>query len=238
MQIIHFLSDYSLQFLLTMAVSYILGSLSFSIIFTRLFSHADVRTMGSGNAGFTNVLRCVGVIPSILTFVFDFLKAVLSIFLATLIFNHLVFNGMKSFLILEIMQYLAGISCILGHMYPCFFNFKGGKGVITVAGTMLFIDYRIFIAAFIVFAAVFLISKIISLSSISAAISLPISIFLITFFLDFLPNTNNPNSNYSVGYIIVACISFIIISLIVVAKHKSNIQRIIKGEEKKISVKK
>ena len=179
-QVIALLRDYGLQILATVVIGYLVGSVSFSIIFTRLFDKKDIRTMGSGNAGFTNVLRSVGKLPSILTFIFDFAKGLLAVYLGMLIFQA---SG-APFIVKQCGIYLAGVACILGHVFPLYFHFKGGKGVLTSAALILIIDWRIFLIVVGVFLIVFLISKIISLASISAAVSLPIGTFLVTYFAE------------------------------------------------------
>ncbi len=186
-QVIALLRDYGLQILATVVIGYLVGSVSFSIIFTRLFDKKDIRTMGSGNAGFTNVLRSVGKLPSILTFIFDFAKGLLAVYLGMLIFQA---SG-APFIVKQCGIYLAGVACILGHVFPLYFHFKGGKGVLTSAALILIIDWRIFLIVVGVFLIVFLISKIISLASISAAVSLPIGTFLVTYFADYRPNLSH-----------------------------------------------
>ena len=135
-QVIALLRDYGLQILATVVIGYLVGSVSFSIIFTRLFDKKDIRTMGSGNAGFTNVLRSVGKLPSILTFIFDFAKGLLAVYLGMLIFQA---SG-APFIVKQCGIYLAGVACILGHVFPLYFHFKGGKGVLTSAALILIID--------------------------------------------------------------------------------------------------
>ena len=168
-QVIALLRDYGLQILATVVIGYLVGSVSFSIIFTRLFDKKDIRTMGSGNAGFTNVLRSVGKLPSILTFIFDFAKGLLAVYLGMLIFQA---SG-APFIVKQCGIYLAGVACILGHVFPLYFHFKGGKGVLTSAALILIIDWRIFLIVVGVFLIVFLISKIISLASLSYVVVTP-----------------------------------------------------------------
>ena len=223
-QVIALLRDYGLQILATVVIGYLVGSVSFSIIFTRLFDKKDIRTMGSGNAGFTNVLRSVGKLPSILTFIFDFAKGLLAVYLGMLIFQA---SG-APFIVKQCGIYLAGVACILGHVFPLYFHFKGGKGVLTSAALILIIDWRIF-----------LISKIISLASISAAVSLPIGTFLVTYFADYRPNLSYSfDKGYSLAYVVVTTAFSLILAALVVGKHHANIGRILRGEEKKITAKK
>ena len=234
-QVIALLRDYGLQILATVVIGYLVGSVSFSIIFTRLFDKKDIRTMGSGNAGFTNVLRSVGKLPSILTFIFDFAKGLLAVYLGMLIFQA---SG-APFIVKQCGIYLAGVACILGHVFPLYFHFKGGKGVLTSAALILIIDWRIFLIVVGVFLIVFLISKIISLASISAAVSLPIGTFLVTYFADYRPNLSHSfDKGYSLAYVVVTTSFSLILAALVVGKHHANIGRILRGEEKKITAKK
>ena len=234
-QVIALLRDYGLQILATVVIGYLVGSVSFSIIFTRLFDKKDIRTMGSGNAGFTNVLRSVGKLPSILTFIFDFAKGLLAVYLGMLIFQA---SG-APFIVKQCGIYLAGVACILGHVFPLYFHFKGGKGVLTSAALILIIDWRIFLIVVGVFLIVFLISKIISLASISAAVSLPIGTFLVTYFADYRPNLSHSfDKGYSLAYVVVTTAFSLIFAALVVGKHHANIGRILRGEEKKITAKK
>ena len=234
-QVIALLRDYGLQILATVVIGYLVGSVSFSIIFTRLFDKKDIRTMGSGNAGFTNVLRSVGKLPSILTFIFDFAKGLLAVYLGMLIFQA---SG-APFIVKQCGIYLAGVACILGHVFPLYFHFKGGKGVLTSAALILIIDWRIFLIVVGVFLIVFLISKIISLASISAAVSLPIGTFLVTYFADYRPNLSYSfDKGYSLAYVVVTTAFSLNLAALVVGKHHANIGRILRGEEKKITAKK
>lgn len=234
-QVIALLRDYGLQLLAVVVIGYLVGSISFSIIFTRLFDKKDIRTMGSGNAGFTNVLRSVGKLPSILTFIFDFAKGLLAVYLGMLIFQA---SG-APFIVRQCGIYLAGVACILGHVFPLYFRFKGGKGVLTSAALILIIDWRIFLIVIGVFLIVFLITRIISLASISAAVSLPIGTFLVTFFADYLPNLSySMVRGYSLAYVVITTVFSLILAALVVGKHHANIGRILRGEEKKITAKK
>ena len=132
--------------ILTMVISYLLGSINSSIIFTKLFSHEDIREMGSGNAGTTNVLRSVGKRTAACTFAFDFIKGVLAVFIGRLLFQYFAaaypLAGVSSWEFVQYGAYLAGIFCVLGHDFPVFFGFRGGKGVLTSWSIILLIDWR------------------------------------------------------------------------------------------------
>ncbi|MCQ4021787.1 MULTISPECIES: glycerol-3-phosphate 1-O-acyltransferase PlsY [unclassified Ruminococcus] len=235
------LSNGWLQLTLTMVISYLLGSISFSIIITRIVNnHADIRTMGSGNAGFTNVLRSVGKGPAVFTIVFDFLKGVISVVIGWLLFSTIATIDGGAVLQSEIISYgkfIAGMCCMLGHIFPIYFGFRGGKGVVTAAAMMAVADWRIFLAVIITFGIVFLITKIISKASILAAIMTPVYTFCVTYFLDYLPSQSEANS-HTIVYVAVATVCMALVGLTVVLKHKENIKRILNGTEKKITSKK
>ncbi len=220
--------------LISFVLSYLLGSINTAILVTGIATKGkeDIRNMGSGNAGFTNVLRSVGKVPAILTIVFDFLKSVIAVVLGGIFFS-LVFAGSDDINgIVVIGKYLCGFFCILGHSYPIFFRFRGGKGIVSAAGMMLVADWRVFVLILSTFLIVFIFSKIISLASITCAFLFPVYTFILTFFIDYM------NFNYTVSYVVLCTLAALFIGLFVVIKHSSNIKRLLAGEEKKITPKK
>ncbi len=225
-----FLHQYYLELILLSIVSYLIGSINFSIIVTKLKKVDDIRTVGSGNAGFTNVLRSIGVGPAIITFAGDFLKGVFAVYLSKLIIqiNPLAENNM---FILQYSAYLSGLACLLGHLYPCFFRFKGGKGILTSWAVTLLIDYRIFFIMISIFLIVVIIFKIISLGSLAAAVSYPAVTFFVTYFWDCSKDCN-------ITYVMMCTGISFIVGTIVLYKHIPNIKRLLNGTEKKISMKK
>lgn len=231
--LLSFIGSYWIQIALSMVISYLLGSISTSIIITKIVTKKDIRSEGSGNAGFTNVLRSVGKVPAILTFVGDFVKCVIAVFIAWFIFCTIDVDIISKKELIGYAGYLAGICCVLGHLYPCYFGFKGGKGVVTTAAMMLLIDWRTFIVLFVVFVIVFILTKTISKSAITATSLYPFVTFGITYLFDY-----NWHSNVSFEYTIVTTIISLGIGLLVIIKHKENIKRIIAGTEKKITAKK
>ena len=147
---VSFLQNSWLALLLAALIAYVLGSVNFAIIITRFFSGNDIRSFGSGNAGATNVLRSQGKLPAALTFVGDLLKSMLSVYLGGLLLQNvqllpaaademelLMYDPQNLGLV---GAYLAGVFCILGHMYPVFFGFRGGKGVMTTFGMTLLLE--------------------------------------------------------------------------------------------------
>ena len=223
----------------SMLIAYLLGSINFAVIITRFVEKGkDIRDMGSGNAGFTNVLRSVGKGPAVFTILFDFIKGILAVFIAGLIFTTVTHsNEVELSEYIAYGKYLAGLCCIIGHMYPVFFGFKGGKGVVTAAALMLVEDWRVFLLIITTFLIVFLITKIISISSIICGILYCIYTFAVTYYFDFLPSQSQAVS-HSFTYVIAASLFAFGIGMFVIVKHKENIKRILKGEEKKITAKK
>lgn len=226
--------SYIIAIIVTALSSYLLGSISFSIIITKKSKlKADIRTMGSGNAGFTNVLRTVGKTHAILTMLGDFFKCIVAILLSRFIFTAPFLFESQSYEVVKYVAYLAGICCFLGHIYPCFFNFKGGKGVLTAAAVLLMTDWRVFILSVGAFLICLFLSKIVSLSSIVAAVVYPLSTFIMNYFIDY-----NLINKVSINYVFITSVLSLIVSFVVIYSHRSNIKRLKEGTEKKISVKK
>ena len=223
--------------ILVMVISYLLGSVSSSIIFTKLFSNQDIRDMGSGNAGATNVLRSVGAKAAICTFLFDFCKGVLAVFIGKLLFQYFAtaypMAGVSPWEFVQYGAYLAGIFCVLGHDFPVFFGFKGGKGVLTSWSIILLIDWRCFLLVIIVFILVVLFTRFVSAGSVSAGVAFPICTFLLNVVLDFWVRGIG-----SALYCVLSMAAAFFLGGLLVWKHRGNIQRLRAGTEKKLSVKK
>lgn len=207
----------TLLYIIIGVISYCLGSISFSIIFSKKIGGFDVREKGSGNAGSTNVLRTVGKKAAALTLVCDILKGVVAILLAYA-FSHIVEDSNGA-----LMVQIAGIAVVLGHTFPVFFKFKGGKGVATSIGIILLINYQIGLICLIFALLVMFLTKTVSIASIMAAILFPVLTLLL-------------HENYLIegNYIIFG----ILLALIVIYNHRSNIKRIMNGEENKLGMKK
>lgn len=196
-------------------VAYVIGSINFAVIFSRKFAGFDVREKGSKNAGTTNVLRTVGKKVALLTFVCDILKGVAAILVA--IFAKNMWSGFD----VNTLKYIAGFMVILGHTYPIFFEFRGGKGVATAIGVLLMLDWKIGLICLVFGLVIIAITRMVSLGSIFAAILFPILMIFI----------------HEGGTVIGTVISFLIAALIVF-NHRSNIKRIKEGKENKLSFKK
>ena len=224
--------------LIAAGIAYLIGSINPAVIVTKIVTKGkvDIREMGSGNAGFTNVLRSVGKIPAIITIVCDALKCILAVFIAYFIF--LWFGSFPrddewfTRCLLTCVKYFAGVFCILGHSFPLYFHFKGGKGIVTAAALMLAADWRAFLMILGTFLIFFLISKIVSLGSIAGSIMYAPSTFISTFVFDHL--LTQP----CLWYVLITTCCSLIVGVFAIVMHKENIKRLIRGEEKKIRAKK
>lgn len=198
-------------------LSYLIGSINFSIIISKKVAGFDVREKGSGNAGTTNMLRTVGKKAALITLVCDILKGVISILLALLI-GKIAKEANNSILV-----QIAGILVIIGHTFPIFFKFKGGKGVATAVGVLLTTNWQIGLICLIFGLVLIALTRIVSLGSITAAILFPILVLFI-------------KTNYIVegNYFIYS----LIIAVMVVFNHRENVKRLLSGTENKLSFKK
>jgi len=199
--------------------SYLLGSCNTSIIVSKYALKKDIRNYGSGNAGFTNAVRSMGWKRGLIVLAGDVGKCVIAILI-----GQLVYSGNLSFVNGAEGRLIAGAFVFLGHIYPVFFRFKGGKGVLTLGTTIALFDWRIFLVSFGVFLVVTLISKYVSLGSICGSVVLPVMVLLIS-------KTSISQVDMSLGYTAVAAF----MSLIIIFKHRENIVRLIKGTESKFS---
>lgn len=225
-----YLQNIAVPALLCIAVGYLLGSVSFSIILTRIFSKTDIRSVGSGNAGATNVLRSVGKGPALMTFAFDFLKCVVAVIIARMIFQHFYnLTAIPPFVIGQYGAYIGGLACVVGHIYPLYFKFRGGKGVVTAIAMIMIIDWRVSLFVWGVFFIAVGVSKMVSLGSICGATVYPVATFGLTYFIDFQASSLVPFS-----YVIIATSASLLLGSLVVFKHRGNIQRIRNGTEKRL----
>ena len=201
-------------------IAYLLGS----IIFTKKLAGFDVRQKGSGNAGSTNVLRTAGKKPAALTLICDILKGVIAVLIAFLIGKIFNFSVSDSAFLIQI----AGILVVIGHTFPIFFGFKGGKGVATALGVLLITNWQIGLICLVFALVLMAITRIVALGSIAAAILFPVLCFFIT------NNYLVGDSSTRITYLIFG----IIMALIVIFNHRSNIQRMASGTENRLIFKK
>jgi len=204
-------------YIIVSIIAYLLGSISFSVIFTKKLAGFDVREKGSGNAGSTNVLRTAGKKIAILTLVCDILKGVVAVGIAVI--AGIIVEGLDKALLVQ----LAAILVVIGHMFPIFFGFKGGKGVATSLGILLIVNYQIGLICLVFALVLMAVTRMVSLGSIMAAILYPI----LTLFI---------HQNYIVegNYFIFS----LILAAIVIFNHRTNLKRLLEGKESKLSFKK
>ena len=213
-----------IKYILIAVIAYLLGSLNFSIILSEVVKKKDIRDSGGGNAGATNMLRTYGKKAAVGTMIGDILKVALGIIIAFAILDvpmkYIFSNPADAAEIQRVMLYkeFAGLFCVLGHIFPLYFKFKGGKGVAACTGMVIIVDWRIALILFVIFIGVILISKWISLGSIVIASLYPVLIF--AFYKNF----------------ILAAVALLFTAIVIVA-HRENIKRLAKGTENKISIK-
>jgi glycerol-3-phosphate acyltransferase PlsY len=190
---------------------YLLGSLNFGIIISKVFYHDDIRKYGSKNAGMTNMKRIYGTKAALFTLLGDALKTAVAVFIGALLLgNHTFgFDG----------TYIGGLGSILGHAFPVYYGFKGGKSVIATAVMILCTDWVIFILLFIIFASVVIGTRYISLGSIMAILIYPLLLYRLT----------GPGLHFLMATVVTVLVVFL---------HRSNLRRLRDGTESKFSLKK
>ncbi|MBP3370690.1 MAG: glycerol-3-phosphate 1-O-acyltransferase PlsY [Clostridia bacterium] len=194
-----------------MVIAYLLGSINFAIIISGRQYKQDIRQFGSKNAGMTNMMRTYGKKAAAYTLIGDALKAVVACLIGRALLGHL---G----------AYIAGLFCIVGHIFPVFYKFKGGKGVVTTAISILMCDPFVFLALIILFVIIVAGTKYISLGSVICVMLYPL---LLDSFSRFFLHQPTPYTVFA-----------IIIAVLVVVKHWANIKRLLQGKESKFSFKK
>lgn len=206
-------------------VSYLLGSISFGVIFSKLFAKKDVREYGSGSSGMTNVMRSIGIWAGLLTFLCDALKGFAACYLAKTVFFPLAFSVSNGAWWSDPVYgaYLCGLFCMIGHILPIFFRFKGGKGVAISVGIFAVCCPWAIVAGLIVFALCMLISKIVSLSSLIATVTVGVGVVI----------WHSPDHDMLIQVVLT-----VLMCALVFIKHKDNIIRLIHGEEKRLVVRK
>ncbi len=209
-------------YIIILIIAYAIGSVNFSVIFSKKFAGFDVREKGSGNAGTTNVLRSVGKGAAALTLICDILKGVIAISIAIIIGN-IAKDSNK-----ELLVQIAGIAVVVGHTFPIFFGFKGGKGVATSLGILLMSNWQIGLICLVFALVLMILTRMVSLGSCAVAVLFPV----LTLFI---------NDNYTVltegksgnTYFIYS----VILAIIVLFNHRTNIKRMLNGEENKLGEK-
>lgn len=208
--------------LVNIAVAYLLGSLNSSIIVSRVLYRDDIRRHGSGNAGLTNTLRTYGKNAALLTLFGDIMKTVIAVFFGGVLFGFGYFHGVST----SEMCYVAGLFAVLGHVFPVYYKFKGGKGVLASATMALVLSPIPLLILFAVFAAIVAMSKYVSLGSVCGSVLYPV--ILHSYFA--LALQAKPQG--------LVTLSAIIIALLIVWCHRENLKRIGERTERKLSFKK
>lgn len=189
----------------TIVASYLLGSINLSIIISSKFYNDDIRNHGSGNAGMTNVMRTYGKKMAVITFVGDFFKAVIASIIGRMLLGY-------------VGAYLAGFFCFFGHIFPCFYKFKGGKGVVTACAMIIMTNPIVFAILFTVFVMLVLAFRFISLGSVICLLAYPIV----------LDRVEGPG---------IGVLFALLMGLLCAFAHRSNIKRIMNGTESKFTFK-
>lgn len=217
----------------TFLAAYFLGSVNFAVIFTKCFTKSDIRDYGSGNAGATNVLRVGGIVPGILTFLCDALKGFAACLIGKAVFGYVLtaHPGLTwAFPIYG--AYACGLICMIGHVFPLFYQFRGGKGVAVSVGIYAVCCPKAIIIGLVVFALVTLISKTVSVGSlIATVVVISLSIIFKNSSIGLFSNAFDINAG-----VFPQAILSIFMGIIIIIKHIPNIKRIISGEEKHIKV--
>ncbi len=195
-----------MNYIISIVIGYLLGSISIGVLLGRSQFKSDIRNKGSGSSGATNVARVFGLNAGLTTLLGDALKTLAALLIGSLLAGE---GGVA----------LAAVGCLIGHCWPVYFGFKGGKGVSVGAAISLWIDWRLFLILIATFITVYLLCKIVSVCSIVAAIMFPVASALL--------------GGFSLYYMLLAVFVFMLITFM----HRSNIKRLINGTEGKFKPK-
>ena len=201
------------------ASAYLLGSLNFAVIVSKERYNDDIREHGSGNGGTTNMLRTFGNGAAVLTLIGDMLKAVVAVTIGTALLG------------LTLGGYMSAFFCVLGHMFPIFYRFKGGKGVATSAAAMLMLNPFVFLVILFIFVVIVAGTKYVSLGSVMAALLYPVILHTVDEITTEWFVANNTIWGFDILFAFL-------MTVMVVFMHRSNIKRLLNGTESKISFKK
>ena len=206
-------------YIIVAIIAYLIGSVNFSIQISKKMAGFDVREKGSGNAGTTNMLRSVGKKAAAITLICDILKGVVSIGIAIIVGN--IVKNLDRELLLQI----AGIAVVIGHTFPIFFGFKGGKGVATSLGVLLMSNWQIGLICLVFALVLMALTRMVSLGSCGAAVLFPV----LTLFINqhYIVLTEGKSGRVYFVY-------SVILAIIVLYNHRSNIKRILNGTENKL----
>ena len=197
---------------------FLLGSVPFGLLISRYWLKIDIRQQGSGNIGMTNVMRVGGKLPGILTFLLDFGKGSLAVLLAQTAFPVSEIEPETQLIFLSI----AGVVVVCGHVFSLFLRFKGGKGISTLFGVLAILELNVGICAAFVWAGMFFWKRVSSLSAITMLIVLPWLFLLV-------PWLQNETPVWAMFFL------FLLLSSLLIFKHRENIRRLLKGQEGQLS---
>lgn len=209
-----------MEYIIIAIIAYLIGSINFSILISKKKAGYDIRQKGSGNAGTTNMLRNLGKKYAAITLICDVLKGVVAIGIAIIAGN--ILGDTNKALLVQI----AGVAVVIGHTFPIFFGFKGGKGVATSLGILLMTNWQLGLICLVFALVLMALTRVVSMGSIAAAILYPILTLFVGGGHYIVESTGLGN-----GYFIYS----VILAVIVIFNHRENIKRILSGTENKIS---
>lgn len=209
-----------MEYIIIAIIAYLIGSINFSILISKKKAGYDIRQKGSGNAGTTNMLRNLGKKYATITLICDVLKGVVAIGIAIIVGN--ILGDTNKALLVQI----AGVAVVIGHTFPIFFGFKGGKGVATSLGILLMTNWQLGLICLVFALVLMALTRVVSMGSIAAAILYPV----LTLFVGgghYIVESSGLGNGYFIYSVILA--------IIVIFNHRENIKRILSGTENKIS---
>ena len=207
-------SVFVLPALLTMLIAYFCGCFNGAVIVSKYILRDDVRNHGSGNAGLTNFYRTFGGPLTFVVILTDVLKAVVAILIGTMLFRNMIVDDT---FVITLAKYWAGLWCLLGHMFPCMFHFKGGKGILSGGAIAIMIDWRIALVVWGGFLILAILTRYVSLGSCWAGASFPFA-------------------TWFVYHNVVITVLGAVIGLLILYMHRGNIKRLLTGTENKFSL--
>lgn len=217
-----------LTLFICLLIGYLFGSISNGIILSKKVYNKDVRDYGSHNSGGTNMGRVFGLKAGLITIALDMLKTIIPFYACYLIIKFTSLNTlMDSYDLATIGAMTCGLGGVLGHCFPIFYHFKGGKAVSCMAGIIIASSWSLLIVGIIIFFSIFLTSHKVSLSSIFSSLGTALCSFALIFLPNFLMNAHLQASYIFSGFMLVY-------SIILIIRHHSNIQRLLNGTEKEI----
>lgn len=212
-----------IEYMIMAIIAYCIGSLNISIFISKKMGGFDLREKGSNSTGATNVLRTLGKKAAAITLLFDILKGIVAIAISMIIGNIMQETNQ------ELLLQIAGIAVVIGHTFPIFFGFKGGKGVATSIGILLMSNWKIGLICLIFALVLMILTRMVSVGSCAAAILFPVLTLFINDSYTILTEGKNGNTYF---------IYSVLLAVIVLYNHRSNIKRLLNGTENKLSFKK